>query len=98
MPPPVPAGTIAALAVTLPSKAFNVETLGGAPPAGHSVRKLSIPGGTTVAFSEYACAVTGAPHPLDGTVKDRVCAAAMEGPPNGPAAFRVSATRHGVAV
>src|ERR1035438_9330299 len=95
--PLTPAGTSAAFATIAPSVAFNVETRGCAP-LPHNVRKLSGPGGTTVAFSEYACAVPGMPHAEDGTTKLRVSPAPMVGPPSGPTGRRVSSTRHGVAV
>ena len=36
--PPVPAGTMAALAVTARSEAFRVETIGWFCPVGHTVR------------------------------------------------------------
>ena len=55
----MPDGTIAAFDTTLPSNAFNVETKGLTCPDGNNVRKLRTPRGTTVAFSEYACAVEG---------------------------------------
>ena len=50
--PPVPAGTRAALATTLPVNEFSVETRGRGCPVGERVRKLSRPAGTTVTFSE----------------------------------------------
>jgi hypothetical protein len=40
--------------------------------------------------------VVGMPHALEGTGNERGVAGAMIGPPNGPSALRVSATRHGV--
>ena len=46
--PLVPAGTMAAFAVTVPVGAFRVETRGCVCPAGHVVRKLSFPLGTEV--------------------------------------------------
>jgi len=48
MSPLVPAGTIAAFAVTAPVTAFNVETSGCVCPAGHVVRKPRGPWGTAV--------------------------------------------------
>src|ERR1035438_10487791 len=95
--PPPPAGTSAAFATIAPSREFSVETRGCAP-LPHNVRKLSGPGGTTVAFSEYARAVPGMPHVEDGTTKLRDSPAPMIGPPNGPTGLRVSRMRHGVAV
>src|SRR5208283_5518899 len=96
IPPPAPAGTIAAFATTLPSNEFNVDTYGCAESNGHSVRYDRCPSGTTVTFSEYAAAVAGMPHPPAGIGNDRAVPAPISGPPNGPSAPRVSATRHGV--
>src|SRR5581483_6263730 len=63
---------------------------------GQVVRKPSPPGcGTEVKFMEYACAVFGMLQALERTGKVRVALATREGPPRGPAAFRVSTTRHG---
>ena len=45
---------------------------------------------------EYAWAVTGMLQALRGMVNERTEAAAIVGPPKGPAALRVSATRQGV--
>src|SRR4051812_42590040 len=52
--------------------------------------------GTTVKFKEYACASDGMPHVLCGIAKSRVVCPPRTGAPNGPAASRVSAIRHGV--
>src|SRR5713101_4182367 len=93
--PLIDAGTIAAFAVMLASDAFNVDTLGCGAPAGHSDRKPSGAGGTTVAFNEYAFTVDGTPHPLLSIGTSRLCAAPMIGPPKMPAALRVSMTRQG---
>jgi|ERR1039457_2607285 hypothetical protein len=95
--PLAPAGTRAAFDTIVPSREFSVETKGFAP-LPHNVRKLRDPGGTTVAFSEYAFAVEGMPQVDDGTGKLRDSAAPIIGPPNGPAGLRVSRMRHGVAV
>jgi len=65
--PLVPAGTMAAFAVTVPVTAFNVETVGCDCPAGHAVRKPRMPGGIAVKFREYACAVDGIPQLLERT-------------------------------
>src|ERR1019366_10472374 len=94
--PLTPAGTIAAFAVTIPGGAFSVETSGWDDPAGHVVRKPRTPGGTTVMLKEYAWAVAGIPQGLAGTGMSRATAGASDGPPNGPAALRVSAMRQGV--
>ena len=96
--PLVPAGTMAAFAVTVPVTAFNVETARLHCPAGHAVRKPRMPGGIAVKFNEYACAVAGIPQVLERTGKVRAVLATSEGPPNGPTAFLVSAIRHGVSV
>src|SRR5689334_5812681 len=96
MAPLVPAGTRSALATTEASKEFKVETTGCARPVGQSVRYESTPGGTTVAFREYARAAAEIPQALDGTVYERVPVAASTGPPNSPFASRVSETRQGL--
>src|SRR5580698_4786976 len=94
--PLVPAGTIAALATSSPVGEFSVETRGRVPPVGHVVRYCKSPWGTAVTFSEYACAVEGMPQLLDCTGKARLVPALNVGPPRGPVALRVSATRHWV--
>src|SRR5579863_10149733 len=96
--PLVPAGTIAALATIWPLSAFRVETRGWMPPAGHVVRYPRIPDGTTVMFSEYAAALDGSPHAPCDSGKDLSVPPVRTGPPNGPAGFRVSTTRHGITV
>src|SRR5262245_15159717 len=94
--PLVPATTIAAFALTLPSREFSVETNGCGWPAGQILKYPSVPVvGTTVTLSEYAPAVDGIPQLLAGIVKFLAESAAMTGPPNGPGALRVSATRQG---
>lgn len=93
-PPFVPAGTMAAAALTRPSE-FRVEVGGRFCPHGNSVRNPSLAFGTTVTFTEYAFAVEGMPQALPGTLKALEVPAARNGPPNGPFGFRVSATRHG---
>lgn len=47
---PLFVGMMPRFEVMLPSE-FSVEALGWTTPSGHKVRKPSIPGGTTVAFS-----------------------------------------------
>ncbi len=49
--PPVPAGTIAALATTRPVNEFKVDTFGWLCPVGQSERYGNGPSGTTVTFS-----------------------------------------------
>jgi hypothetical protein len=66
IPPLVPAGTIAALAITNPSGEFSVDTVEEGCPAGHLDRKPSGPRGTTVMLRAYACAFAGMPHGLAG--------------------------------
>jgi hypothetical protein len=91
-----PAGTVAAFDFTLPSMEFNVATSGCVWPVGHSVRNPKGPEGTTATFSEYATAVDGMPQALLGIAKSRAVCLGSPGPPKGPVALRVSATRHGV--
>src|SRR4051794_39503480 len=93
--PFVPAATMAALALILPSVEFRVETVGWAWPAGQTERKPNGPRGTTVRLSEYARALAGMLQGPPGMLKSRVVAAARFGPPNGPAELRVSAIRQG---
>ena len=73
-PPPIPAGTIAALALIRPSKELRVETTGWDCPVGQMVRNPRVPpcGGTTVTFSEYATAALGMLQVLCGMAKLRV--------------------------
>src|SRR5271155_1863606 len=87
--PLVPAGTITALATTVPVGAFSDATTGCDCPAGQAVMYPSGPFGTAAKLSEYACAVAGTPHALEGIENVRVAAAARDGPPNGPFALRV---------
>lgn len=94
--PFVPDGTIAAFAVTTPVGELRVETRGCGCPAGHVVRKPSDPLGTEVKFSEYACAAAETLQVLERMGKVRVALPTIEGPPSGPAAFRVSTRRQGV--
>src|ERR1700728_2987207 len=97
-PPRLPAGTMAAFAITLPSVEFSVETPGYPLPAGHTDKKPSGPSGTTVKFKEYAFAVAGMEQPPERSGKLRDVLAARLGGPNGPVKgwlLRVSAMRHG---
>src|SRR5437016_4187321 len=93
--PLVPAGTMAAPALTRPSIELRVEASGSDCPHGNIVRNPSVACGTTVAFREYACAVEGIPQALFGIVNPREAPPLRNGPPNGPFAFLVSATLHG---
>src|SRR5579872_121052 len=95
--PPEPAGTIAAFATTVALNEFRVETTGIVPPCGQVVRYVSGAGGTTVIFKEKARAEGGTPQLLFEMAKLRVALPAIDGPPNGPTAPRVSATRQGMA-
>src|ERR1041385_5175474 len=88
---PFDAGTIARLEVIAPSMAFRVETNGCAEPCGHSVRKPRGPGGTTVAFTTYACADAIAPHAAADAFRSFSPLKGAE-----PAGLRVSSTRQGV--
>src|SRR5581483_9929234 len=97
--PPAPAGTIAALASTLPSVEFSVETFGYGCPAGHTERKGSVPKGTAVKLSEYATAEPGMLQPLDSRGMLRFAEPGSGGPPNWPVLpcpARVSTARQGV--
>src|SRR6478672_10795198 len=94
--PFTPAGTIEALDVTAPVRAFSVETIGCGEPAGHVLKYPSGPLGTTVMLKAYAWAVAGMPQLLDGTGNVRVAPPASAGAPKVPVAFRVSAMRQGV--
>src|SRR5690349_3977823 len=94
--PLVPAATIAALDFVRPSSELSVEAMGRNSPAGHNVRKPSGPLGTTATFREYAWAVIGTPQVPAGITKSRLVPPDIAGPPNAPAARRVSTTRHGV--
>src|ERR1700674_2598991 len=95
--PPAPAGTTTAFDRTVPVGSFSEATSGCDCPAGHAVMNPNVgPLGTAAKFKEYACALTGSPHELAKIRNDRVLCAARLGPPKGPVALRVSATRHGV--
>src|SRR5260370_28887585 len=95
--PPVPAGTMAALALMRPSSEFSVEARGCGCPLGHMVRYPRDPWGTTVTFREYAAALAGILQALFGMMKARNVPPPSDGPAKGPlGVFRVSATRHGV--
>src|SRR5450432_3829992 len=94
--PPVPAGTIAALDLRRPSNELSRDTSGRGCPLGQMAKYPRRPDGTTVTFNEYARAVTGTPQLLEGMTKSRLLPPAIAGPPKGPAALRVSATRQGV--
>ena len=96
--PPVPAGTIAEFATTLPFEEFNVDTPGYGCPVGQIDRNPKGPCGTAVMFKEYACAIPETPQALDRIGKLRVVLAAKVGGPNEPvkpSPVRVSATRQG---
>src|SRR5436309_3060257 len=91
--PDAPAGTSAVFIVVAASSAFRVETVGWLP-APQRDRKPRLAGGITVAFSEYAVALTGTPHAEAVTRKSRRSAGPIRGPPNGPAVPSVSTIRH----
>src|ERR1700674_2564723 len=91
-----PAGTMAALDLTLPSIELSVATSGWDCPEGHRVRYPSVPRGTTATFREYPAAVDAMPQALLGITKSRDAPPAMAGPPKGPLEFLVSAIRQGV--
>ena len=77
-----PAGTNAALARISPSTAFSVDTTGCAVPEGQVLSQPKAPAvGTAVMFNEYAAAVVGMPHGLDGSGNDRVPLAGNAGGP-----------------
>ena len=93
----VPAATMAALAATSPVQESRVETLGRGDPVAEVVRKPSGPSGTAVTFMAYAVAMGGIWQEPRGMGKSLVWPANMDGPPNSPVGFRVSATRQGAA-
>src|SRR5579863_6683029 len=95
--PLAPAGTTTAFERTVPVGSFSEATKGLDCPAGQAVMYPKVgPLGRAAKFKEYACALAGTPHELAWIGNDRVLCAARLGPPNGPAALRVSATRHGL--
>src|SRR5579859_2127105 len=95
--PPVPAGTTTAFERTVPVGSFSDATKGWVSPSGHAVRYARLgPIGTAAKLKEYACAVTGTPQELARIGNERALCAGRLGPPSGPGALRVSATRHGV--
>src|ERR1039457_5058002 len=96
MDPPVPAGTMAALATIVPVRSFSVEASGRVCKVGQVVRKPTGAGATAVKFSEYACAVAGRLQVLDRMGNVRLVPPPSDGPANGAAAVRVSAMRQGV--
>src|SRR6267378_5024499 len=95
--PTVPAGMIAAAALTRPSVELRVEARGCGCPQGYIVRNPSVPWGTTVTLRENAWAVAGMPQELLAITNPRVELAPRNGPPKSPFGFRVSAIRQGVA-
>src|SRR5579863_5158078 len=95
--PFAPAGTTTAFERTVPVGSFSEDTVSWDCPAGHAVMNPKVgPFGTAAKFNEYACALAGSPHELARIGNGRVLCAARLGPPNGSAALRVSATRHGL--
>ena len=82
--PLAPAGTIAAFATTCPLIELSVETVGKDSPVGQAVKYPSVVCGSTVMFSEYACALEGILQPLDGIGNSRVEPLAKDGGPNAP--------------
>src|ERR1039457_6335892 len=88
MEPLVPAGMMAALATTVPVKAFKLAASGIVCPVGQAVRYPSGPGGTRAKSGEWACAVPGRLQALDRMGNVRVLPPPSDGPPNGPAAVR----------
>src|ERR1017187_2894614 len=93
--PPVPAATMAALALIRPSSEFIVETPGRCCPVGHIIRYPKYPCGTTVTLREYAAAVAGMLQPPScGMGKSREVPPRIGPPP--PYSGRVSTRRHGV--
>src|SRR5947209_1425054 len=84
-PPDVPAGRMAALATTRPSREFSVETIGCCCPAGQIDRYDSGSSGTTVTLTEYACALAGMLQGPAGNWNVRTLPALIIGGPNWPA-------------
>src|SRR5579872_6220668 len=94
---PDPAGTSPPLPTTVALNERRVETTGIVPPCGQDVRHVGGAGGTTVICKEKARAEGGTSQLLFEMAKLRVALPAIDGPPNGPTAPRVSATRQGMA-
>src|ERR1044071_9259962 len=91
---PALTGTIAALAIRLPSTELSIETAGMASLAGQSFSHPRVRCGTTVAFREYAAALAGTPQTLVPIGKFRQPLSV--GPPSAPIGLRVSTSRQGV--
>ena len=81
--PLTPAGTMTALARTVPVGSFKDDTKGRDRPVGHAVRNPKDgPFGTAAKFSEYACALAGSPHELPTIGNVRVVCPSRLGAPN----------------
>src|SRR6185369_2351311 len=92
--PEAPSGMIALLARTTPCRKLIVLASGAVVPPGKRRRSPALPGRTTAILIATAFADAGIPHrPVTGNV--RVAPAFSPGPPEGPGAPRVSATRQG---
>src|SRR5216684_2022725 len=87
---------IAEFPLMRPSRELRVDTKGCACPVGQTVRYASELWGATVTFSAYAWALEGMLQELFEIAKLREVPPARNGPPNGPAGLRVSATRQDV--
>ena len=93
-----PAGTIAALDRTRPSRELTVATTGCVCPAGQTVRNPRGPEGITATFKEKAEAVAGMAHAVFGEMAmSREVPPVNEDPRSGSDGLvRVSPSRHGV--
>ena len=78
--PPVPSGTIALLARTMPGRKLIALARGAGPPAGYTRRSPKSLGRTTAMFTTTAVAEDGIPQ-LFAIVKPRTVLAASAGPP-----------------
>src|ERR1700753_3067966 len=96
MAPAAPMASTALLARTLPRLKLIVEVT-AQPPGVVKVPNPAVAGPTTVTLADTATARVDTPHwPAKSNI--RLVPAARAGPPNGPAAVRVSSSRQGATV
>src|SRR5262249_20752837 len=92
--PPDPSRMIALLARTIPGLKLIELASGAGDPDGYRRRSPSLEGKTTARMMATAFAEGGMPH-IPAAGKFRTVLADRAGPPDGPTALRVSATRQG---